>query len=262
MTMKDFFLMLTFVCIAVSSYAQSNQRFETEYAKLFQIKKETYNHKDYLSKSINLLDSTSFFADLVNNNSAYIYYLLTNFSTNENDDMLLTITDSAQLQNQYIELLHNDTAFNVIMHQLTQQISDDSNFRPDTISMDDLLNIAVKYFYILKINEEGNYVGKVCGGLNPIQQTESERKPHIEAFCFTTILNHYQDPDYPMYTEFVKGIKALYTLNLGIDVDDRLLRAQGAMFMFMRNNTALKDLLEVEYEAKKEMLPFVLKTNK
>ena len=55
-----------------------------------------------------------------------------------------------------------------------------------------------------------------------------------------------------MYNEFVKGIKELYKINLGVDDDERLLRAQGAMYIIMRNNDALKELLLFEYEQKKE----------
>ena len=61
-----------------------------------------------------------------------------------------------------------------------------------------------------------------------------------------------------LYNEFVNGIKALYTLNLGIDANQRLLRAQGAMFMYMRNNEILKKALLATYRKKKDFLPFVL----
>jgi hypothetical protein len=147
------------------------------------------------------------------------------------------------------------------MNKLTKKITDKSNYVPDTISMDGLLNIAVKYFSIIKINKDGYYVGKVCTGINGLKQTDKERNPQIEAFCFTTILNNYQGEQFNMYNEFVTGIKELYKINLGIENDDRLLRAQGAMYMFMRNNEKLKELLLFEYENKKEYLPFVLKIN-
>jgi hypothetical protein len=61
-----------------------------------------------------------------------------------------------------------------------------------------------------------------------------------------------------MYGEFVKAIRELYTLNLGVDTDDRLLRAQGAMFILMKNSEVLQDLLELEYEKRSANLPFVL----
>lgn len=56
-------------------------------------------------------------------------------------------------------------------------------------------------------------------------------------------------------------MEELYEINLGIENNDRLLRAQGALYMFMRNNEVLKELLLFEYENKKEYLPFVLKLN-
>jgi hypothetical protein len=61
-----------------------------------------------------------------------------------------------------------------------------------------------------------------------------------------------------MYDEFVNAIKELYKINLGVDKEERLLRARGAVFMYMFHNQKLRDMLLYEYENKKEHLPFVL----
>lgn len=127
--------------------------------------------------------------------------------------------------------------------------------------MDKLLNVAVKYFSIMRLTDEGYYVGKVCVGLNDIKKTESERKPFTEAFSFSSILKHYQSEEYSMYDEFVKAIKELYKVNLGIDKNEKLLRAQGAIFLLMRNNENLKKMLKSEYEKQKDYLPFILTDN-
>ena len=258
--MKKLILILTIGLITINSIAQNKCHIEQEYQEIFKIKKEKYGEREYLRKTINSLDSNSCFSDLVNNNGQYIDYLLTHFSDNSNYEKLITIKDTIELQNEFIKSLENDTIFNRVMNKLTEKITNKSQFVPDTISMDGLLNIAVKYFFIMKISEEGYYAGKVCTGINGIKQTEQERKPQVEAFCFTTIMNNYRGEQFNMYGEFVKGIKELYKINLGIENDDRLLRAQGAMYMFMRNNEKLKELLLFEYENKKEYLPFVLKT--
>lgn len=129
----------------------------------------------------------------------------------------------------------------------------------DTITVDNLLNIAVKYFSINKINDDGYYVGKVCDGQNLLNKTETERNPSVEEFCVSSIVKHYQSEEFSMYDEFVKAIKELYKVNLGIDKNERLLRAQGAMFLLMRNNENLKNMLLKEYERNKDNLPFVLK---
>ena len=67
--------------------------------------------------------------------------------------------------------------------------------------------------------------------------------------------------EFNMYNEFVKGIKELYKVNLGTNNEEKLLRAQGAIFLLMRNNEVLKRMLKAEYDNQKEYLPFVLVAN-
>ncbi|MDC1068201.1 hypothetical protein OAQ99_03465 [Candidatus Kapabacteria bacterium] len=259
--MKLILIILTIVLFTADSFSQSNCVIESEYEKIFKIQKMKYGEEEYLLKTVNVINASSCFSELVNNNGQYINYLRTHFSDNSNYDNLTSIMDTIELQHEFIKSLKNDSSFNEVMNILTKKITDKSNYIPDTISVDDLLNIAVKYFSIIKINKDGYYVGKVCAGINGIKQTEKERKPQIEAFCFTTLLSNYKGEQFDMYSEFVKGIKELYKINLGIENDDRLLRAQGAMYMFMKNNDKLKELLLSEYDNKKEYLPFVLKLN-
>jgi hypothetical protein len=259
--MKRLLLIFTIGLTTVNSFAQDNCKIEEVYQKIFKIEKQKYGEREYLIKTVNKIDSNFCFSDLVNNNGQYINYLLTNFSSNSIYKKLMTISDTIELQNEFIKSLENDSTFNEVMNKLTERFTDKSHFSPDTISINELLNIAVKYFSIIKINQDGYYVGKVCTGINGLKQTEKERSPQIEAFCFTTILNNYEGEQFNMHNEFVKGIKELYKINLGTEDDDRLLRAQGAMYMFMRNNDKLKELLQFEYENKKGYLPFVLKMN-
>jgi len=256
--MKRLLLILTIGLSTVTSFSQTVCTIENEYQHIFKIEKQKHRGLEYLVKTVNEIDTNSCFSDLINNNGQYIDYLRTNFSDNSNYATLMGISDTIELQNGFIKSLENDSLFNSEMNKLTKKITDKSNYIPDTISIDDLLNIAVKYFSIIKINEDGYYVGKVCAGINGLKETEKERTPQVEAFCFASILNNYQGEQYNMYNEFVKGIKELYKINLAIDSDARLLRAQGAMYMFMRNNEKLKELLLYEYENKKDYLPFVM----
>ncbi|MEA3495961.1 MAG: hypothetical protein U9R42_07995 [Bacteroidota bacterium] len=256
--MKRLLLILTIGLITANSFSQTNCNIEKEYQQIFKIEKKKYGEREYLMKTINEIDTNSCFSDLVNNNGQYIDYLRIHFSDNSNYEKLMAISDTIELQNEFIKTLGNDSSFNNVMNKLTEKITNKSQFVPDTISMDGLLNIAVKYFYILRISKEGYYAGKVCTGINGIKQTEKERKPQVEAFCFTTIFNNYRGEQFNMHNELVKGIKELYKINLGIEDEERLLRAQGAMYMFMRHSESLKELLIFEYEKKKKYLPFIL----
>lgn len=66
-----------------------------------------------------------------------------------------------------------------------------------------------------------------------------------------------QGGDFNIYEEFINVVKELYLVNLGIDDNENLLRAQGATFMLMRNNENLRKMLKADYENQKEFLPFV-----
>jgi len=69
------------------------------------------------------------------------------------------------------------------MEKQASKILHPSAFIPDTISFDKLMNIAVKYFSVTEITKDGYYAGKICTGINAIDNTESKRSPFIEAFC-------------------------------------------------------------------------------
>lgn len=251
---------LILTLITIQGYGQKQCDIKTHYEDFISVEKSFYNEKSYLIKRVVETQKKSCFSELVNNHPMFIDYLLTNFSSNANYQNQLELTDSVVMRNTYFDDLRKDSLFNSIMTDLVNKTID-KKIPKDTISMDKLLNVAVKYFSIMRLTDEGHYVGKVCVGLNDIKKTESDRKPFIEAFSFSSILKHYQSEEYSMYDEFVKAIKELYKVNLGIDKNEKLLRAQGAMFLLMRNNENLKKMLKSEYEKQKEYLPFILIDN-
>lgn len=190
-------------------------------------------------------------------NTAYLQYLLTHFAPYEDEDQLLSMDDSTAIQAAFIASLEADSVFMELMADLDARRYD-SNATRDTLSLNEILDYAVKYFSIIGLTPEGHYRGKVCAGINGITETEAERNPHIEAFCFSSILENMGNETHSMYPVFVNGIRRLYTLNLGLDEEERLLRAQGAMYMFMREQPELTALLKMEYGEKRHFLPFVL----
>lgn len=250
-------LLMILAFITFQSYGQETCAIQNHYEDFISIQKATYNESSYLIKRTVESPKERCFSPLINSNTVFIDYLLTNFSSNANSEKLLQLQDSAALATAYFRDLRADSAFNSLMSELVDKTITGKTAK-DTLSIDALLNIAVKYFSILKLTGEGAYVGKVCVGLNDIKKTESQRKPFVEAFCFSSILKHYRGEEFNLHAAFVQAIKELYKVNLGIDKAERLLRAQGAMFLLMRNNERLQKMLKVEYEAQKAYLPFVL----
>lgn len=230
---------------------------KNHYEDFVLIQPSSFNGKGSFIKRVIETNRKSCFSDLINHNKMFIEYLLINFSSNSNYQYNSQFTDSITLKKTYFLELKKDSLFNSTMHELITK-SIDCNTPKDTIKLDNMLNVAVKYFSIRKLNDDGSYVGKVCIGLNDIKKTESARKPFVEAFCFSSILKHYQSEEFNLHEEFVEAIKELYKVNLGLDKNEKLLRAQGAMFMLMKNNESLIKMLKSEYERQKIYLPFIL----
>ena len=255
--MYDKLIFLMLLLCSLTSFSQNDKTIIDEFESIFSIEKIGRGERSFLIKNVNVIDSSSIYSDLINNNIQHINFLLTHYSDLTKNKELLAITDSVKLQTTFIENLKSDSTFKQVISELSESTFQ-KDFIPDTISMDEILDISVKYFSIIKITEEGYYLGKVCTGVNGISQTREIRKPHPEAFCFAAIITNYEGEKYNMYNEFVAGIKELYKLNLGINEEEKLLRAQGAMYMFMRSNKNLKEMIRSEYLKKKNYLPFII----
>lgn len=238
------------------AFAQKNCEIVAHYDDFIKIKK----YDKFLSKEVVKSTKKACYTDFINHNTSFFGYILTNFSLNPNLSKTLPAIaekDSTQLQKMYLQELKTDTTFNLLMAEYADKVINKKKLK-DTISSDYLMNIAVKYFSIMKINENDDLVGKVCVGLNDIKKTEKNRNAFLEAFCFSSIFKHYKSEEFNMYEEFVKALRELYKVNLGIEKSERLLRAQGGMYLLMRTNETLKKMLYVEYERSKDYLPFIL----
>lgn len=256
--MKTIFLSLLISLGASSAFGQAKCDVVNHYNDFFRMRIETEEGQHYRMKRTVKTGATACFP-VTDSNIDYLDYLLSNFSKQENEKGLDEIKDSVTLQKTYITRLKKDSIFNGIMRELALKSVERKATR-DTVTMNRLLNFAVKYFSVLKLDPKGNYVGKVCAGLNGITSTEAVRRPLVEAFCFSSVFRNYDGERFSMYKEFVKAIEELYKVNLGVDNKEKLLRAQGAVFMLMRNNENLKKMLLVEYEKNKDWLPFILKS--
>lgn len=249
-----FICMILFISYHVC--AQENGDTKKIYDKIFIQGKESGGKSEHLPLDNDIA------RELLNNKLTDSYYLLTHFSGYSIHKAFIGITDEQQLQNSVITYLNNNLISDSTMQDFTGIFKTNNKFVPDTITMDEMLNIAVKYFYIKHINKDGHYVGKVCKGINGIKETEDARNPQLEDFCFSVIFSNYESEENNMYEELIDGVKDVYKLNLGTDKKEKLLRAQGAMYMYMRHNETLKNLLIKSYHEQKEDLPFVLISEK
>ncbi|EKB04163.1 hypothetical protein HMPREF9711_02015 [Myroides odoratimimus CCUG 3837] len=210
-----------------------------------------------LYKTIKEVDSTVKGAEYINKHRLFWDYLVVNFSESLEKNTFASNKEITLSQDGFLSMMKADSIFSPLVEKYSSQVIK-KNSEKDTISMDEVLNVAVKFFNIDKITPNGEYSARICTGINDIKDTEIKRKPFIEAFAFYAVRKNLRNEKYDVYNYFIDSIKGIYKLNLGIDKEERLLRAQGALFIQMLQSDKLKELLEDEYNLNKEVLPFVL----
>lgn len=191
----------------------------------------------------------------------YLDYLLVNFSNeDENYKNLQNIKDSANIQMEFIRRLSQDTTFNSVMMELADKTINEK-IPKDTISMNFLLNVASKFFKIVGIDEYNRYRIKICLGSHGNTDTELHRKPQVEAFAFSIIMNNFIENAPIINKVFTEIISNLPTINLGIGIDNEkaILRAEGVVYYIVSKNKDFENFLQEEYQKNIDILPFVVK---
>lgn len=244
--------------VAVTSFSQEACKPADFFGDFIHVEKSEFNSRSFLIKSVSELNKNACIAPLVNDHILVWDYLLTNFTSPKGTDSILQIGDSISMNREYIRRLKKDTLFNSVVEDWVAKTLW-KTVAKDTVTVDEMLNIAVKYFSIVRLTEEGYYVAKICVGTNDIRKTEATRQPLLEAFCFSVILEDVKTGQDGIYQEFINAIKELYEVHLGIDPQEKLLRAQGALFFLMRNNERLQKMLVEAYEKDSNSLPFILR---
>ncbi len=128
----------------------------------------------------------------------------------------------------------------------------------DTLRLDDLLDVAVKFFPVVGIDDDGRLSGQLCVVASDHASMHEHRDKKLESFCAGVIFSHAQDGVYDLYDEYMKGLKQVASMNLGLDREERLLRAQGALYMFMKMNVKLREVFLYEYRKQRHLLHFLL----
>jgi len=215
-----------------------------------------YDSSPYIQ--IKEVESSFAHASSINGQPSFWDFILVNYTERLDYDALAQIKDTVVVQQKVIQHLEQDKPFGLLLQTYEAKVWSHTQAK-DTVSMNDILNVAVKFFNLTGVTPAG-YSSRICVGINALKYTEKKRSPYLEAFAFDAIINNLNSETYPFYDDFVRSVHQVYKLNLGIDEQEQLLRAQGALFIQMLQSAALQKLLQEEYERKKEILPFYLVT--
>jgi len=241
--------------ITLPSVAQCEYNGEID--QIFQAKiYVTEDGSKKLMREVARVDVSKCYAKAVNTMPIYFDYLMNNFSDKEVYKDIDLDLDSAKFQEAFKSALNKDEQLKGKLDEHFKKLY--GQLPKDTVLFAELQDVAVKFFTVKDINENGYYVGKVCTGVNLMEKTLPERMPFEEAMAFTAILGDLKFQHSAMMTNFEANMKELYNLKLGIDEEERLLRAQGVMMHMMKQDAQLSGILAYFYAKHLNVLPFVL----
>lgn len=259
--MKNIFLFLSLIFILpISVFSQENCRMQDYYNDLFYA--IDYEDEEVKTKLIGMykeLEEEFCFAKLINENNAFLDYLLQQYSTIDYKVLDKTSTDT-YLQG-YIQQLSADMAFSDILDEW-QAKTIHQKLTKDTFSFKEVLNVAVKNFLVDDVSSthEGKvaYRPIVCSGENYHKNINSEPQYFLEAFTFNAIIKNIVKEEYGLLENYMDIVRDIVKIDLGENKEENLLRAHGAIFVMMSKNDALKQILIDEYHKQLDLLPFII----
>jgi hypothetical protein len=241
------------------TFLSQNCDIKKSYKDLFAVEKHKIRDTIILSKTINTDYKKGCFSDLTTKYPLYTRYLLRHFTNRNYMPKLIGSKDSLSMQRKFIKFLKKDTKLDSVMTRLSDKLLQKAEYKDSIVSFNDVLDVAVKFFYFHKNKRTGKNAAHICIGLNGIKETEPIHKPFLEAFAFQTIMSHIDDGTYNMFDLYIKEMKKLRPLNLGTKENEKLYRIQGAIYAVMFQNKKLKELLIKSYLKNQAILPFKIK---
>jgi hypothetical protein len=173
---------------------------------------------------------------------------------------------AALLQQQFVARLVADSQFNAIaLPAIAAHLSrsgarvDTALLRMhlDTISSDQAMTVAVRFFYPDMI-VDGRIYTHVCTELNAVRELPS-RNLALEAMAFSTIMDQLRlGQDSRINADVSSAIRLMGRLDSSGPDEVRLNRAQGVMWGSLYQSTSLRDVLLAEAQRMQGVLPFVI----
>jgi hypothetical protein len=131
------------------------------------------------------------------------------------------------------------------------------NVPRDTVSLDKVMSVAVRFFYPDTIIDDRIYT-HVCVGLNAVGELPS-RNLALEATAFSAIMAQLRLGDSTqMYTDLHSARDLMARLDSPGPDEVRLLRAQGVTWGAMFRSGGLRQVLLAEVQRMSGLLPFVI----
>mgnify|MGYP003583466584 CR=1 FL=1 len=265
--MLMFFLSKTLFALEINIKSEIERIVEIKYWKIDSTKLILHS----VSPSYAKLDSSDIMYSFVTKNYNYAYTLLCYALRSKPEDLQLRNLDEiksilANKKQEVVKALSECNEYtNAIKYYLHQKGGIVSDFKISNVSIDDMIDIASKYYFVYKITPEQKIQFSFCGGGgNPYTLIPELSKNIIaEAFAFQALIRPINKQDWSLIEKMEKEIKPkLYDIISHMDstikTDEKLKLLRQITWNEMKEDEKIRNLINEEYTISKDIIPITI----
>ncbi len=178
----------------------------------------------------------------------------------EQNELFNLFPDTLAIQRLYLKKLTHDKSLTNYFQETFAAIVNAQKHQ-NTYSVDELMEVASKFFYCDQVMPDTSIQARICIGLNGLKEVNWEKDyTLLQAFCYEAIFNELDNDESQIWNSFVskkkltceqfkKNIKSLNAYLEAVKIN---------LFEAMKNDEILKQKLLNYYELNKSNLAFVL----
>lgn len=240
---------------------------QAEYESVFHILENTYAGDTIVGGVVvrRRLPEGSVLGEFVRDNPYFLNYLVEHSTGIEREFLVAPAAEFPSRKQEFYRRLRSDQPFNAILLPVLSRyfasqgkvLEGSASLEPPrAVPLQEVQNLAARFFYPDAVQPSGEVVGHICVGINGIKDLERKRDLTLEAFVFGAIFQDLEEPTYGVRQEFKEAMALVNTLGLSSHAETRLTRAQGVVWARMAKREGLRALLLEEYQKRSAYLPF------
>jgi hypothetical protein len=169
--------------------------------------------------------------------------------------------DTLELKKLDLEKYVEDKKLTEYFEETIAPINNPDLERKKTYTVDELMEVASKFFYCDLVNPDTTIQAHVCVGMNGVKEANWEKDyTLLAAFCFEAIFTSMDNEHSKIWDSFVsKKQESAESFKKDITTLDKYLNdVKTDLFKKMKNNEILKKELLDHYESNKNNLAFII----
>lgn len=181
--------------------------------------------------------SNSYYSEKYNENLNLVNYIITHKVNN-----LIKTCNKEESQDSIKSIIMTKLNFNVIIKENIEKLFYMVDYQQDTITIDEVMDIASYYFFVMRVNKDKSLYATICTGNNGLPNHREDIDLIKSGFIFSNLFENIRDTKYNLFSDFSKLISNYNKMYLELDDNDRINKIQKEIFIKMQDDENLKSM--------------------